>query len=279
MNNNVLEKTVSAGLGLGTEQLAANMMVGGQLGLGLNPSALDAATPLMFPPAVLVVTHVPTMWKADPKAGQMLKALIETHPKAVSGIDFGYTLETTEQELGHDGQKFEVPTQTKRSAVEPSFTFHEVGGNLIWNFFRQWVWDIQHPDTIQSMARFEEIDPFMSSAYSMSMMAIQFDPTMRPENIIDGMFYSNMFPKDPGGQFGIERQIGATKSVERAVTFSGHVQHDKATRELAVKIAKQLQLAKVNYDRLNPGTEEVSKSLGDTGLEREVKEFLDYPTA
>jgi len=279
MNNNLIEKTVSVGLGLGTDQQAADLMSGAQLGVGINPSKLDAATPLMFPPAVLVVTHVPSMWKDDPKTGQMLKALIETHPTSVSGLDFNYTLETADKPLGHDGQVFHTPTQTKRSQPSPSFTFTEVTGNLIWNFFRQWVWDIQHPDTIASGARFKELDPFMSSLYSMSMVAIQFDPTMRPENIIDGMFYSNMFPTAPGGDFGIERTVGTTKDIERSVEFVAHLQHNTATRDLAISIAKKLDLAKLNFNKLYPGQAAVATGLADTGLEREVQDFLSYPEA
>lgn len=265
----------AARLGLGDRQRAADMTKGSQLGVGLQAATLDAATPLVFPPAVIVVLATPTMYKNDPDTSRMIKALIESHAKTVSGIDFGYTLETSEQPVGHDGQNIQVPTKSKRSAVNPSFTFSEVTGNLVWNLFLQWLRDIQDPDTNASMARFANPDTFMSSAYSMSMVVIQFDPTMRPENIIDAAFYTNMFPTDPGGPLGLERQISQSKVMERTVTFTGHVQHNRATRELGIKIATELQLAKVNYNKTKPGIEAVNPAIKESGLALEVASLLN----
>jgi hypothetical protein len=273
MNENLIQN--AAALGLGETQHAADMTKGSQLGVGLQAATLDAATPLVFPPAVIVVLQTPTMYKDDPDTARMIKALIESHAKTVSGIDFGYTLETQEQPVGHDGQNIQVPTKSKRSAVSPSFTFAEVTGNLIWSLFRQWLFDIQDPDTNASMSRFATPETFMSSAYSMSMIAIQFDPTMRPENIIDAAFYTNMFPTDPGGQLGLERQISQSKVMERTVNFTGHVQHNKTTRELGIKIATELQLAKVNYNKTQPGVTVVNAAIKDSGLSQEVASLLE----
>lgn len=273
MSNESLIQSAEA-LGLGVGQKAANMINGSQLGVGLRPATLDAATPLVFPPAVLVVLQTPSMYKDNPEISQALKSLIESHAKSVTGIDFGYTLETQEQPVGHDGQFMQVPTKSKRSAVSPSFVFSEVTGNLVWNIFRQWLFDIQDPDTNASMSRFEVPDTFMSSAYSMTMMAIQFDPTMRPENIIDAAFYSNMFPTDPGGQLGLERQPTQSNVKERTVQFTGHVQHNYTTRELGIKIATELQLAKVNYNKVQPGVTDVNTALKESGLAQEVSSLL-----
>lgn len=273
-NENIIQNAV--GLGLGDEQRAANMIKGSQLGVGLQAATLDAATPLVFNPTVLVVMQVPTMYNKSPEVGQMIKQLIESHAKSVTGIDFGYTLETQEQPVGHDGQQMQVPTKSKRSAVTPSFVFPEVTGNLVWNLFRQWMVDIQDPDTNASMARFEDQDiTFMSSAYAMSMLAIQFDPTMKPENIIDAAFYTNMFPTDPGGQLGLERQISQSKAMERTVTFTGHVQHNRATRELGIKIATELKLAKINYyTAARTPIDAVDEGIVDTGLQAEAETLL-----
>lgn len=278
-NENII--TDAVGLGLGDNQIAANMIKGTQLGVGLQARNLDAATPLVFNPAVIVVLQVPTMYNRDPKTGQMIKQLIESHAKSVTGIDFGYTLETQEQPVGHDGQNMQVPTKAKRSPVTPSFVFPEVTGNLVWNLFRQWLVDIQDPDTNASMARFEDQDiTFMSSAYAMSMIAIQFDPTMKPSNIIDAAFYTNMFPTDPGGQLGIERQISTSKAMERTVTFTGHVQHNRATRELGIKIATELNLAKIQYyTQAGTSLSAVDEGIADTGLKAEADSLLNSANA
>lgn len=289
-NENLIQNATL--LGMGDQQRAANIAAGGQLGVGYRAANLDAATPLVFPPVTLVVLQTPTMYSKRSGAsgndvsknitvGQMIKTLIEGHAKSVSGIDFGYTLETAEQPVGHDGQQMQVPTKTKRSQVSPSFVFPEVTGNLVYNLFRQWITDIQDPDTNASMARFHDVEDivFMSSYYSMSMIAIQYDPTFLPKNIIDAAFYTNMFPIDPGGQIGFERQISTSKTMGRTVNFTGLVQHNKATRALGVKIAADLKLAQANYDNAPTATSETAKDLQDSGLKKELDELLGEDAA
>lgn len=254
-----------------------NLVNGGQLGIGYQPDYLDAATPLVFPPVVLVVLQTPTMYSKNTKMGQMIKSVIETHPKSVSGLDIGYTVDTQTAPAGHDGQEQEVPMSTKRSAPSPSFTFQEVHGNLIWNLFKKWIWDMHNPDTYTAMnnaAGGVDVQPYTMSSYAMSMIAIQFDSTFLPDNIIDGVFYTNMFPKETG-DLGIERQIGTTNLRERSIPFSAIAQHNKFTKALAKKVAQDLQLAKVNYARMKTGITEVSSSLKESGLALGAKQAAE----
>lgn len=273
-NNSIISDAVKFGLGEG--QIAANLPTGAQLGVGLHTTSLDAATPLIFSPTQFIVLHTPTMYKNVPEIGTMIKSLIETHATAVSGVDITYSLETAETPVGHDGQQMQVPTQTKREAVSPSFTFTEVTGNLIWNLFVQWITDIQDPDTNASMARMEDEDlQFMSSAYSMSMIAIQFDPSGLAKNIIDAAFYTNMFPTDPGGSLGMERNIATSKTMERAVTFTGHVQHNKTTLSLGKEVASIMQEAKVRYGGLRaPYDPEVAAAIAESGVKKEIEDLV-----
>lgn len=242
----------------------ANMISGGQLGVGARYTDLDAASPLVFNPTVFVVTHVPTMWAAYPKLQEMLKSLVETHASSITGVDFGYQIQTEEYAVGHDGQTQKVPTRSTRTQISPSMTFKEVSGNLVWNIFRSWIWDMQHPDTnasrLSAMLKHGsasgngEIPPWLMSSYSMSMVGIQFDPTGLPERIIDGAFYTNMFPTDTG-ELGFQRVINTTEIKDRTIPFTGMVQHNENTRELAYQIATMLNLHKVNYDFALPGND------------------------
>jgi hypothetical protein len=273
-NNSIISDAVKYGLGEG--QIAANIADGATLGVGLHSASLDAATPLIFTPTQFIVLHTPSMYKNTPEVGTMIKALIETHATAVSGVDVTYSLETAETPVGHDGQQMQVPTQTKREAVTPSFTFTEVTGNLVWNLFVQWMTDIQDPDTNASMARMEDDDiQFMSSAYSMSMVGIQFDPSGMAKNIIDAAFYTNMFPTDPGGSLGMERNIATSKTMERAVNFTGHVQHNKTTLALGKEVASIMQDAKVRYGGLRaPYNPAVADAIANSGIKQEVEALV-----
>jgi hypothetical protein len=130
------------------------------------------------------------------------------------------------------------------------------------------MWDIHHPDTNTSMNDIEGLEkpkPFTMSAYSMSMIAIQFDPTMLPENIIDAVFYTNMFPKGTG-DLGFERTIGTSKPMERTIEFSAIAQHNTYTKELGRKIATDLKIAQANYSYMKTGINQVAGNLAEAGL-------------
>ncbi len=276
INDSLIQNAVV--LGMGDGQVAANLQYGAALGVGVKEASLDASTPLVFTPTVFVVLHTPTMYAniEGNIIGNTIKTLIETHAKSVSGVDLTYSLETSETPVGHDGQQLQVPTKTKRSAVNPSFTFTEVTGNLVWKLFVQWVTDIQDPDTNASMGRLEQEGlQFMSSTYSMSMIGIQFDISGIPANIVDAAFFSNMFPTDPGGSLGFERQIATSKTLDRTVTFTGHIQHNKKTRELGVEIAKIMQAAKVRYGgNRKPYYSAVETGLASSGIKQEVDKLV-----
>lgn len=245
-----------------------------QLGVGLNAPALDVATPAVFTPAVAVVMSVPAMYAPDGNysmMGTLIKNLVESHSKSITGIDVEYTLNTdTNAIVGHDGQNMSVPTKTTRNAQSPSITMQELSGNLVYETFTKWMWDISHPDTYVSMAGDMFPGAWTMSAYAMSLLVIQFDPTMRPDRIIDAAFISNLFPTTVGS-LGLERTLGTTKAPERNITFAqAIIQHNKYVRLMAVEVAKQLQLHTVNYDYAPTTFDNVNTSINQTGLLGEV---------
>ena len=248
--------------GISSNALASNLTQSGQLGVGVKFTKLDGATPAVFNPVVCIVLNTPSMWDHYPKLQEMLRAIVETHAKTISGIDFGYTLETTDTPVGHDGQTLKVPTRTTRGAVNPSITVPEYPGMPVYNLFKQWIFDIQHPDTnasalpanIGNTARLQDKDipGWFMSAYSMSMICIQYDPSGLPDRIYDACVITNMFPTEIG-EIGFERSIGQTKPMERSINFSGLVQHNEMTKALGISVAKMLNMHKVNYNFALPG--------------------------
>lgn len=261
-------------LGADKGQKVANLHTGAQLGSGYQSLNLDAATPIVFTPTFFVVMQIPTMYDDKPEMGRMIKTLFESHVKDASGIDLNYTIETTPQPIGHDGQEMEVPTQTKRAAVNPSFTFPEVTGNLVWNLFRKWMIDIHHPDTNAFMAGYDSKKPYTMSAYTMTMLAIQFDSTMLPENIIETSYYTNMFPKETG-ELGLQRSIGQSKTMDRTIPMSGIVQHNDYIRSLGKEIATKLNLSKLNYNKMKSGITAVNSSIEESGLNQQAQDALN----
>jgi len=263
--------------------MVTDLRRGGQLGVGLDASSIDSATPLALTPAVVVVLKTPTMYDKKPNIAAMIKNVIETCPKAISGIDIEYTLGVGDSAAGHDGQAIRIPTQTTRSPVDPSFTFNEVTGNTIWELFTTWLRDIQDPDTNGSFTHMAfqdaaELPTYLLSAISMTMLTIQFDQTMLPNRIITAGLITNMFPISTG-PFGMQRTVGETQVPERSIAFVGNIHHTPAIRTMAIDIATTLRLAQVRYStdsalsRVAPQTT-VDEGLADGGLVAEATDAI-----
>lgn len=270
MDDAILSQVTS--LGVSPDSLVSNLARSGQLGTGIRLTKLDGATPAVFNPVVAVVLQVPSMWNRWPKLQEMLKAVVETHAKSITGIDFGYTLETADTPVGHDSQTMKVPTKTTRSGVNPSMTFTEYPGMPIYNLFRTWQFDIQHPDTNMSIlpsqiANEAEIPAWYMTAYAMTMLFIQYDPSGLPSRIYDAAIITNMFPTEIG-EIGFQRQLGTTELKERSINFAGIVQHNENTRELGYRVAEMLALHKINYNFALPGV------AGTTNVQNAIDQAL-----
>jgi hypothetical protein len=262
-NEAIIHSADESSIGIAANAHHSNITVSGQLGTGIRFTKLDGATPAVFSPAVVVVLNTPSMWERYPRLQKMLRAIVETHAKSITGIDFGYRLNADEaMPVGHDGQQLKVPTRTERTAVDPVITVQEYPGMPVYNLFKTWMFDINHPDTNMSVlpaqmydgkdANYDNIPGWFVSAYSMSIAVIQYDPSGIPDRIYDAAIITNMFPTEIGN-IGFERTINTTKPLERQITFTGLVQHNENTRALGVNIAKALGQHRVNYDFALPG--------------------------
>jgi hypothetical protein len=244
-----------------------------QLGVGLNAPALDVATPAVFTPTVVVVMSVPAMYVVNGRLtvmGRLIKNLVESHSKTISGIDVEYNLNTESNSIvGHDTQNMTVPTKTIRQQQSPSFVMQELSGNIVYETFTKWIWDISHPDTYVSMSGSVFPGTWCMSAYAMSLLAIQFDPTMRPDRILSAAFISNVFPTTVGS-LNLERSLGTVKVPERTIQCApAIIQHNAYIKELAIRVASRLQLHQHNYNYAPTPFSNMASELKDTGYEQE----------
>lgn len=264
-------------VGMNNAATIGNVMKGGQLGIGPHLPELDSVTPLVFPPAVPVITHIPTFFKKLKNMPEILKSLVERNTKTITGIDFGYELEVAEGMTLPDGQVVSVPTKTKRTAISPNMTFPEVPGNLVWSFILFWISLINHPDThFSKMAALiddDKFDPFVFSTFSMDICFIQFDNTFLPKNIISAIFVTTMFPKVTG-MLNIKKETGTTDSPERSIDFNGIVQHNSKTLDAGKQIAEVLGLHRANYDNATPIATEIEESARSLGVQSEIEDIV-----
>ena len=239
----------------------------GQLGIGVKAPALDVATPLILPPAIVVVLQVPAMYTVDGPSAMAwaIKDMFESHAKNVTGIDISYTNDPQGDYMLHDGQNFQAPGKTKRAPVSPSFTFSEITGNLYWNIIKKWITDMNNPDTYSIGANTHVAGGWTMSAYSMTIAAIQPDVTGRPDRIIDCSIICNMFPQATG-ELGSERQISNMKPMDRSFQFTGIQQHNSYTKQLGALIMEKLSMHKLDFDWAPPQRDIWTTDLSDMGL-------------
>lgn len=251
----------------------------GQLGLGVKAPALDVATPLVLPPAIIVVLQVPAMYDTVyglSAMGAAIKDILESHAKQISGIELQYDLEPQGDMTLADGQQFQVPGKVKRTAAAPNFIFTEVTGNLYWNIFRKWITDMNNPDTYAVGADVHVNGGWTMSAYSATIAVIQPDITGRPDRIIDASIICNMFPQTTGA-LGVERQVGQIKAGgDRSITFSGILQHNAYTKQLGKLIMEKLSMHQLDFEWAPPQRDIWTPSISDIGMAKDSEIRHEY---
>ena len=265
-------------LGIRESQWVANTSVGGQLGLGLGPANLDAASPIVFPPVVPIVVHLPKMYDDNTNMLFIMKNMVECYSKSISGIGLNYTVDFDETPVGHDGQNMSYPKKTKRASVSPSIAYQELIGNPFWNVHRKWITDFSDPDTNYSYIGLAETLQIVPSDYSMSVLFIQFDLTARPDNIIDAFIISNMFPQETG-ELGSEKNIAESRGIERSVTYTGLIHHNDTIRTMAKEVAEAMNVHTIKYFKDNVTVQfgiegHVDKGIQESGLAQEITDYL-----
>ena len=260
----------------------ANVVDGGQLGFGPLLKNLDANTPPVFLPLVPVVMHVPTIFNYIPNGTAIFKALFETHLVSMDGIDFAYSMEVDGTPVGRDGQMQNVPTRQVRSQISPSCTWAEKIGNVVFNLGRVWMNAMHDIDTqAASLAGIvpsgTTLPPLVASMYSADIMLIQFDSTLRPENIIDAFQITNFFPTEIGSP-GYTLNALESHRPDRTFTFTGIVQHNNNTVAVAKNVAKLLNLHTINFQDAHPIATQLEQEIQGEGLDYLTKNYFQQFT-
>lgn len=259
-----------------------NTLNSGQLGMGRHLATLDGATPLYNSNAYAVVLSLPNI--LGDAGGKILKSLVERHAKTIDGIESSVSLDAVEGFTFQDGQPLEIPGKATVNSISPSITFPEYSGRPVRSFWKMYSELLVNPHTqhssIGSYLPSEQIDsqgPLVISNYSFSMLMIQYDWTMLPENITDAAMVINMWPKEvPAVSFKRDMSSGAEQQ-EVSIPFSGIIINNAQTRNLAIKLAEQMSAHSINfgYEDLGISADDITRvTSAENGIMKEAREMV-----
>lgn len=187
--------------------------------------------------------NTPDYWVAT------LKALVELHPKSVSGLNAELTVDFVETPVGGAGEMQEDISNVVRARSQPEFTWTEKYGKPIWNFLDGWIRNLimdpisKVPAVVASgTARPNDILPDYTG---MTVIFIEPDPTNT--QVVYAWLSTNMMPKTSGANEGRRDMTQAFAEAEYPVPFTALTQVGYGVNQFAQQLLDQ-----VNMNGANP---------------------------
>lgn len=190
---------------------------------------------LMEAPAGFQDLENPDKWVA------CLKALIELHPRTISGLDQTLEIDYAENPFGGAGEIMQTLAKVKRARSAPQFEWVEKIGMPIKNFWRGYILNLLgNPDTNvpEVVARGRSTPYGLYPDYiSFTVMFVEPDPTQK--FAVEAWLCTNMMPMQ-GPRIEGGRDITATpESVTHSMTFTCIQQVGSGVLKLAQEMLDQ----------------------------------------
>lgn len=178
-----------------------------------------------------------------------LKALFEVHPKQISGLNAGLTVDWgAENAVSGGGEMQQDFTDIKRARTQPQFTWVEKYGRPIQTFLYEWITNlIGDPDTkVPNIATLvgERPTDLLADMYSATCLFFEPDPTF--STVTKAWLTCNMAPTSTGEITGKRELAGQMDQSELSIEFTGLSQSSLGVRMFAQAILDSINLANAN---------------------------------
>lgn len=228
-----------------------NLAKGGQFGYApdrknwLNNQAYvrrNARAILLSPPKLFESLDNSSVWI------QALKALVEIHPKTISGFDFGLTLNVATHPLGAGGQLQHEPTKAVRAESAPAFSYQSKAGRPEQRFFKAWIEMILDPDTTYSSALYRQDirnrtdineGNFFADQYAATILV--FEPNQSMTHVEKAAIVHNFYPLTTGPIILESNPVDDLALEELQINFAGIVDPCEGAVSLAQSILDSLR--------------------------------------
>jgi hypothetical protein len=225
---------------------------GGQMGYAPNLAAFASNAAYVQRNLVCLLMEAPLGFQFMPDPDFMvgaLKALLETHPKTITGMNATVTVDfSAENAVSGGGEMQQDFTDIKRQRSEPQFVFVEKYGRPIQTFLYEWITNlIGDPDTkvpnIATLAGNKPTD-LLPDMYTCTCLFFEPDPTF--STVVKAWLTTNMAPKGTGDITGKRDLASAMESSDLTIDFTGISQSSLGVRQFAQSILDNINLTNAN---------------------------------
>lgn len=225
---------------------------GGQMGYAPALGEWVNHTSYVARPLVVLLLEAPRGFQFMPDPAFMvgaLKALMELHPKSISGFSRGLTAEFAETAVGGGGEMQEDVTNVTRARTQPSFTYVEKYGRPIQTFVEEWMINLMGDaeSKIAMVNTFSGPTPtdMLGDMAGATILAFEPDPTHT--TVLKAWLTTNMMPKGTGDITAKRDLTTAMEQNEFTLDFTGISQSS-----LGVRLFAQSLLDSINITNANP---------------------------
>lgn len=252
-----------------------NLAHGNQFGYMPHYGEMVSTTPFVRQNMIPVLMTIPKGFDDLPNKDDnvnALKALMEQRALSITGINDNLTVGTDTSPFGPT-EVVEVPTGVSRDQLNPSYSWQEVEGRAISNFWYNYILmlienpDIRAPGAIATAQGSTRTDRLMDY-YSFTMLYIE--PNINMNRAVNALLIGNMFPKSTGN-----REMGFDKTASHQIStvdvdFSGLTQRGYGVKDLAQNI-----LDRMNYIGADPRAQKAfTEKLVDADVDASVSGIL-----
>ncbi|QDB71366.1 baseplate wedge protein [Serratia phage Moabite] len=179
-------------------------------------------------PAAMLDTDDPAKWQAA------LKALIELHPRSISGLDQSLDVEYVENPFGGSGEMMQSLAKVRRARSVPQFEWVEKIGRPVLNFWQRYIiYFLGNPESnVPGIIAKGNITPGTSYPDYTAFTVLFVEPDASQRYCQEAWLVTNMMPMQGPRNEG-SRDITATpESVTHSITFTGIQQVGDGVRKL-----------------------------------------------
>lgn len=224
---------------------------GGQHGYAPDLSAWVSNQAYVRRNIVPVLLEAPRFLQLMPepdKSVQILKSLVELHPRSIDGLNAGLRVDFDDHPVGGGGEIQEEVVNVTRERSVPVFTYIEKYGLPIQNFMSMWIkYAMMDEDTKYALIGTltgEKPDDMLADWSSMTCLFYEPDPTHR--KVIKSWVITNMMPKSNGEVTGKRDLVSPSELQTLTIEWTGIGQYGLGTNVFAQRILDSISLNNAN---------------------------------